>query len=39
MNAKEQNAFRQLRLPDTKKIDFCSNDYLGVVKNNLLFPQ
>ncbi|HLK28560.1 MAG TPA: aminotransferase class I/II-fold pyridoxal phosphate-dependent enzyme, partial [Puia sp.] len=32
---KEQNAFRQLRLPD-HKIDFCSNDYLGIVKNNLI---
>ncbi len=34
---KQQNAFRQLRLPDAK-IDFCSNDYLGIVKNNLLAP-
>src|SRR5215216_1858391 len=32
---KEQNAFRQLRLSNGK-IDFCSNDYLGIVKNNLL---
>jgi len=32
---KEQNAYRQLRLPD-KKIDFCSNDYLGMVRNDLL---
>ena len=32
---KEQNAFRQLKLP-SGKIDFCSNDYLGIVKNNLL---
>src|SRR5256885_10729906 len=32
---KQQNAFRQLRLSDNK-IDFCSNDYLGIVKNNLL---
>ena len=32
---KENNAFRQLRLPDNK-IDFCSNDYLGIVKNNLI---
>lgn len=31
----EQNAFRKLRLPDNK-IDFCSNDYLGIVKNGLL---
>lgn len=32
---KEQNAFRELRLP-TGRIDFCSNDYLGIVKNNLI---
>lgn len=32
---KEQHAFRELRLPDGK-IDFCSNDYLGLVKNGLL---
>ena len=31
----QQNALRQLRLPGFK-IDFCSNDYLGIVKNNLL---
>jgi 8-amino-7-oxononanoate synthase len=31
----DQNALRQLRLP-SGKIDFCSNDYLGIVKNNLL---
>ncbi|MEP6846864.1 MAG: 8-amino-7-oxononanoate synthase [Panacibacter sp.] len=30
-----QNAFRKLRLPEDK-IDFCSNDYLGIVKNNLI---
>lgn len=29
------NAFRQLRLPQGQ-IDFCSNDYLGMVHNNLL---
>lgn len=29
---KEQNAFRQLRLPDGKT-DFCSNDYLGIATN------
>ena len=29
---KEQNAFRTLRLPDNK-IDFCSNDYLGIATN------
>ena len=32
---KQQNAYRQLRLPDGK-IDFCSNDYLGIVRNDLL---
>jgi len=32
---KQQNAFRQLKLSEGK-IDFCSNDYLGIVKNNLL---
>lgn len=32
---KEQKAFRRLRLA-ADKIDFCSNDYLGIVKNNLL---
>jgi 8-amino-7-oxononanoate synthase len=32
---KQQNAFRTLTLP-VRKIDFCSNDYLGIVKNNLL---
>lgn len=32
---KEQNAYRQLRLGGTG-VDFCSNDYLGVVKNRLL---
>lgn len=32
---KEQNAYRQLRLPDGK-IDFCSNDYLGIVRNQLI---
>ena len=33
----EQNAFRTLRLAGNK-IDFCSNDYLGIVKNNLVQP-
>ena len=33
---KQQDAFRQLRLPNEKLVDFCSNDYLGIVKNNLL---
>ena len=32
---KEQNAFRTLRLPENK-IDFCSNDYLGIAKSLLL---
>jgi 8-amino-7-oxononanoate synthase len=35
---KSVNAYRQLRLPEAGKTDFCSNDYLGVVKNNLLAP-
>jgi len=29
------NAFRRLRLPDGK-IDFCSNDYLGIATNGLI---
>ncbi len=33
---KQQDAFRQLRLPDNRLVDFCSNDYLGIVKNGLL---
>lgn len=32
---KEQNAFRQLKIP-AGKVDFCSNDYLGIVHDNLL---
>lgn len=32
---KQQNAFRTLGFPGDK-IDFCSNDYLGIVHNNLL---
>ncbi len=32
---KDLNAYRQLKF-QVGKIDFCSNDYLGVVKNNLL---
>jgi 8-amino-7-oxononanoate synthase len=31
---KDQNAYRQLQLPNNK-IDFCSNDYLGIVRNKL----
>lgn len=30
-----QDALRRLRLPDGK-VDFCSNDYLGIVTNGLL---
>lgn len=33
-----QNAFRKLILPGDK-IDFCSNDYLGIVYHNLLSSQ
>ncbi len=33
---KKQNAFRQLRLPEKGMIDFCSNDYLGIVRNGLV---
>jgi 8-amino-7-oxononanoate synthase len=33
---KEQNSFRKLRLSEKEMIDFCSNDYLGMVKNDLL---
>jgi len=35
LQRKEKNAFRQLKLQQGK-IDFCSNDYLGIVHNNLL---
>jgi len=35
---KEQNSFRQLSLSKDGMIDFCSNDYLGIVKNDLLNP-
>jgi 8-amino-7-oxononanoate synthase len=31
---KNQNAYRQLQLSKSK-IDFCSNDYLGIVRNKL----
>jgi len=31
---KQQNAYRELRLPNNK-IDFCSNDYLGIARNNI----
>ncbi len=33
---KTQNAYRQLRLSDDRLVDFCSNDYLGIVKNKYL---
>jgi 8-amino-7-oxononanoate synthase len=33
---KALNAYRQLRLPKPGMVDFCSNDYLGIAKNNLL---
>lgn len=32
---RDQNAFRELRLSGDR-VDFCSNDYLGIVKNKLL---
>ena len=32
---RENAAFRELRLPEGK-VDFCSNDYLGVVRDGLL---
>ena len=32
---RQQNAFRQLRLPEGKT-DFCSNDYLGIATNGLI---
>jgi len=32
---KEVNALRQLRLPEGK-VDFCSNDYLGIATNGLI---
>jgi 7-keto-8-aminopelargonate synthetase-like enzyme len=32
---RQQNAFRTLRLP-SGKIDFCSNDYLGLGKRSLV---
>lgn len=35
---KENQAFRQLRLP-AGKVDFCSNDYLGIVINGLLHTE
>jgi len=34
---RQQNALRQLRLSDNA-VDFCSNDYLGIVKNDLINP-
>jgi 8-amino-7-oxononanoate synthase len=35
---RDNGSLRQLRLPDDK-IDFCSNDYLGIVKNAKLHPE
>ena len=35
LERKDLNAYRQLKF-SVGKIDFCSNDYLGIVKNNLL---
>ncbi len=35
---RQQNAFRTLRLP-SGKIDFCSNDYLGLAKRSLVNGQ
>lgn len=35
---RQQQAFRQLRLPEGKT-DFCSNDYLGMVTNRLIEKQ
>ena len=32
---REQNAFRQLKLP-AQKIDFCSNDYLGISARRMI---
>ena len=34
---KKQNAFRSLHLAGDV-MDFCSNDYLGIAKNNLIHP-
>lgn len=33
---KEQQAFRSLKLPTTGAVDFCSNDYLGIVYHKKL---
>jgi len=33
---KEQHSFRSLKIPPARSIDFCSNDYLGIVRNKLL---
>lgn len=35
LERKDLNAYRELKF-SVGKIDFCSNDYLGVVRNNLL---
>jgi 8-amino-7-oxononanoate synthase len=33
---KDQHSLRQLRLPQPGRVDLCSNDYLGIARNNLL---
>lgn len=33
---KQESAYRQLRITTPGSVDFSSNDYLGIVKNNLL---
>lgn len=35
---KNNHSFRQLRLPEGR-VDFCSNDYLGIVKERKLVPE
>lgn len=33
---KQESSYRQLRLATPGSVDFCSNDYLGIVRNRLL---
>ena len=33
---KQQHSFRSLKIPPAHSIDFCSNDYLGIVRNKLI---
>ena len=33
---KSQHSLRHLRLPIENRVDFCSNDYLGIARRNLL---